>query len=111
MTPRQAAELAGMPHEVILTAVHSGRLPAKKHHRRWCIKPAKAWRFGRVNRARVDVLADEYISPYWQGRGVDWLQARVKADFAKRHIVWPVAGFAEQTIYNSIKNQQATANQ
>ena len=102
MTPKQAAKLAGVPHGVIIDALHAGQLSGKKHHGRWHIKPGKAWRFGRLNRAALEALAEEYISLYWQGRSVDWLQARVKADFAERHIVWPVAGFAEQTIYNSI---------
>lgn len=99
MTPRQAAELTGMPHEVILDALRGGALPGKKYRKRWHIKPAKAWRFGRINRAKVDALAAEYISLYWQGRPVSWLQAHTKQDFAERHIVWPVAGFAERIVY------------
>lgn len=103
--------MAGLPHDVIIAAIHSRRLPAKKYHKRWQISPAKAWRFGRLNKRALDALAKEYVSLYWQGRSVDWLQAHTKDDFEANHIVWPVAGFAEKTIYESLKSPVTPANQ
>ena len=105
MTPKQAAALSGMPHEVIISALHSGRLAGKKYRKRWHIKPAKAYRFGRINSEALDALSKEYVSLYWQGRTIQWLQNHVKEDFEANHISWPVAGFAEQTIYASIMRE------
>ncbi len=111
MTPKQAAKLAGVPHDIILAALHSGALSGRKYHKRWQIKPAKAWRFGRVNKSKLSELKDEYICLYWQGRTVEWLQAHTKADFEARNIVCPASGFAEKIIYESLKRRENVANQ
>ena len=82
--------------------IRSGQIKAEKKNRKWAVDIDSFHAFRRKNRASVKALKSRYVDLYWQGLTVEQLQRHVKEDFSKDGIVWPIHGFAEQAIYESL---------
>ncbi len=84
----------------------SGIIKATKEKGAWSVDPESFKEFSKKNAAKVKKLKAEYVALYWQGLTVEQLQNRVKDDFLMRGIVYPVPGFAEIAIYESLMREK-----
>lgn len=82
--------------------IRTGRIKAERVKRAWVVDPYSLAAFQRRNKAALDKIRREYVSLYHQGATVEGLQLRAEADFKQAGIVWPLEGFAEQTIYDDV---------
>lgn len=81
-----------------------GELKAQKTKGRWKINKKSAENLKKKNQKKIESIQKEYVSVYWQGLTHQQLQKRVSGDFKRRGIIARQRGFAEQTIYDEVKN-------
>lgn len=85
-----------------LTSV--GELKAQKTKGRWEIDKKSAENLKKKNQKKIESIQKEYVSLYWQGLSCKQLQKRVSVDFKRKGIISKQIGFAEQTIYEEVRN-------
>ena len=82
--------------------ISTGQIKAERVKQAWLVDEASVRAFQRRNKTVVDNIKKRYVELYWAGATVERLQARAKDEFAERGVIWPLEGFAEKAIYESI---------
>lgn len=103
MNGTQLARKLKTSTRVVGGLIKAGTIKATRVKRAWEVDAESVKSFCRRNSAAVEKLRGEYVTLYWEGVTVPGLQERTKGDFAKRGIIYPADGFAEQTIYSALK--------
>ena len=103
ITPKQIGAAMEIPYREVLLLLKLGALSASKEKGKWKIPSTEFDNFKARNTRRIKALQETYVGLYWQGVSHYQFQKRVPDDFQKNHIVAPIKGFAETTIYNALK--------
>ena len=104
ISPKEIAKLMNIPYSKVLRMLKVGVIPGLKVKKRWFVPKIEFDRFKSRNADKINKLKSDYIGMYFEGYTVKQLQARTPSDFYARNIFAEQKGFAEQTIYDAVKN-------
>lgn len=104
ITAKDLCKMLGVDRVDVAALTRERGIDAKKISGRWKISKESAEALRKNNQRKIKSLQKEYTSLYWQGLTHQQLQKRVSGDFERRGIIARQRGFAEQTIYDEVKN-------
>lgn len=107
ITPKEMARQLNITYAKILELLQNGTIPAKRIKTKWMIVPDQCAIFKAKNAKKIKQLQEVYVKLYWGGLTHKQIQRQVSKDFKRLGIVAPIRGFAETTIYESLKSGES----